>query len=101
MRNGLLRPPRLSFIIHHSAFRIKSMHPPTLQLNKAHWPVTVLGPGRRIGLWVQGCTIGCRGCVSQDTWPSDATKSVAIRDLIAWCRRVSAGAPDGVTISGG
>ena len=28
----------------------------TLELNKAHWPVTVLGPGRRIGLWVQGCT---------------------------------------------
>ena len=73
----------------------------TLQLNKAHWPVTVLGPGKRIGLWVQGCTIGCRGCVSQDTWPSDPAKAVAVPDLLAWCRRVSGDAPDGVTISGG
>jgi anaerobic ribonucleoside-triphosphate reductase activating protein len=73
----------------------------TLQLNKAHWPVTVLGPGRRIGLWVQGCTIGCRGCVSQDTWPSDATKTIAVRDLLAWCKRVAGDELDGVTISGG
>ena len=73
----------------------------TLQLNKAHWPVTVLGPGRRIGLWVQGCTIHCPGCVSQDTWPSDPAKTIAVRDLIAWCRRVAAEGFEGVTISGG
>lgn len=77
------------------------MKTPTLQLNKAHWPVTVLGPGRRIGLWVQGCTIHCPGCVSQDTWPSDPAKTIAVRDLIAWCQRASANGLDGVTISGG
>jgi anaerobic ribonucleoside-triphosphate reductase activating protein len=73
---------------------------PTLQLNKAHWPVTVLGPGRRIGLWVQGCSIGCRGCVSQDTWARDSAKAIPVTELLAWCRKV---APDldGVTISGG
>ncbi|MEO8674374.1 MAG: 4Fe-4S cluster-binding domain-containing protein [Casimicrobiaceae bacterium] len=74
---------------------------PTLQLNKAHWPVTVLGPGRRIGLWVQGCTIHCRGCVSTDTWPRDPSKAIAVRDVLAWCRRVAPDSPDGVTISGG
>jgi len=72
-----------------------------IELNKAHWPVTVLGPGRRIGLWLQGCSIHCPGCVSQDTWPADPSKRIAIPDLLAWCRKVSAGAPDGVTISGG
>ena len=73
----------------------------TLQLNKAHWPVTVLGPGRRIGLWVQGCSIHCPGCVSRDTWPRDAKKTIAVHDLLAWCRKVSSNALDGVTISGG
>jgi anaerobic ribonucleoside-triphosphate reductase activating protein len=73
----------------------------TLELNKAHWPVTVLGPGRRIGLWVQGCSIGCPGCVSRDTWPRDKTKTIAVRELLAWCRKVSNDALDGVTISGG
>ena len=74
---------------------------PTLQLNKAHWPVTVLGPGRRIGLWVQGCTIHCRGCVSQDTWPKDAAKTIAVDELVAWCKRTAGDALEGVTISGG
>ena len=73
----------------------------TLQLNKAHWPVTVLGPGRRVGLWVQGCTIGCRNCVSQDTWPRDPGKTIAVTELIAWCRRVTGDVFDGVTVSGG
>ena len=73
----------------------------TIQLNKAHWPVTVLGPGRRIGLWVQGCSIHCKGCVSRDTWPADPQKAVPIEDLVAWCKRVTEGGFDGVTVSGG
>jgi anaerobic ribonucleoside-triphosphate reductase activating protein len=77
------------------------MNRTTLQLNKAHWPVTVLGPGRRIGIWVQGCSIHCPGCVSQDTWPRDQSKAIPVRDLLTWCRKVSSGALDGVTISGG
>ncbi|MCC7040034.1 MAG: radical SAM protein [Burkholderiales bacterium] len=72
-----------------------------LEVNKAHWPVTVLGPGRRIGVWVQGCSIHCHGCVSQDTWPRDPGKRIAVADLIAWCRDVSRGTADGITISGG
>jgi anaerobic ribonucleoside-triphosphate reductase activating protein len=73
----------------------------TIQLNKAHWPVTVLGPGKRIGLWLQGCSIHCPGCVSQDTWEPDVHRSIAVNDLVAWCKRTARDALDGVTISGG
>jgi anaerobic ribonucleoside-triphosphate reductase activating protein len=76
-------------------------HPIALQLNKAHWPVTVLGPGKRIGLWLQGCSIHCPGCVSQDTWEPDPARTIAVGDLVAWCRRTAGDALDGVTISGG
>ena len=41
-----------------------------IAVNRLHWPVTVLGPGRRVGIWMQGCSIGCPGCVSRDTWPA-------------------------------
>lgn len=74
---------------------------PTIELNKAHWPVTVLGPGRRIGLWLQGCSIGCKGCVSQDTWARDPATRIPVADVVAWCRKTSAGRCEGVTISGG
>jgi anaerobic ribonucleoside-triphosphate reductase activating protein len=72
-----------------------------LQLNKAHYPVTALGPGRRIGIWTQGCSIHCPGCVSLDTWKPDRDKSIEVDALIAWCRRVCEGRTDGITISGG
>ena len=72
-----------------------------LEVSRAHYPVTVLGPGRRIGLWVQGCSIGCSGCVSQDTWAQDASRSMTVSHLLAWCREMAAGGLDGITISGG
>lgn len=72
-----------------------------IALNKAHYPVTVLGPGRRIGLWVQGCSIACKGCVSQDTWPREDSRRMPVAQLLAWCEQVSAGQLDGITISGG
>lgn len=73
----------------------------TLQVNKAHYPVTVLGPGKRLGLWLQGCTLRCRGCVSQDTWERDPARAMKVADLLVWCRKTAGTALDGVTISGG
>jgi anaerobic ribonucleoside-triphosphate reductase activating protein len=70
-------------------------------INKAHFPVTVLGPGRRIGLWLQGCTIRCKGCVSQDTWPADPARAMPVKSLIDWCQRMANNELDGITISGG
>lgn len=72
-----------------------------IAINKAHYPVTVLGPGRRIGLWLQGCSIRCKGCVSQDTWPNDPDREISVARLLAWCREVAAGGLDGITLSGG
>lgn len=72
-----------------------------IAVNKAHFPVTVLGPGRRIGIWLQGCSIGCKGCVSQDTWPRDPGREMTVAQLITWCRQTAGAGFDGVTISGG
>lgn len=38
------------------------------RLNKIQYPVYNLGPGRRVGIWVQGCDLGCEGCVNQTLW---------------------------------
>ncbi|MEU9853540.1 4Fe-4S single cluster domain-containing protein [Streptomyces sp. NPDC047974] len=71
-----------------------------LMLNKAHYPVTSLGPGTRAGVWTQGCTIGCAGCLSRDTWEADPATSVDVAAVTAWL----SGLPeplDGITVSGG
>lgn len=72
-----------------------------IAINKAHFPVTVLGPGRRIGLWLQGCSIRCPGCVSQDTWAPDPGREMTVGRLLGWCRETSQNQLDGITISGG
>lgn len=68
-------------------------------LSRLHFPVTTLGPGKRIGIWFQGCSIRCPGCISVDTWAS-AKSPLTVGDVIASIRPwlPTAG---GITISGG
>ena len=42
-----------------------------ISVSRIHFPVTSLGPGKRIGIWFQGCSIRCPGCISMDTWAQD------------------------------
>lgn len=70
-------------------------------ISRLHFPVTTLGPGRRIGLWLQGCSIHCPGCVSRDTWPmAEDSQRVNVGEVLQWCARFASEA-DGVTITGG
>ncbi|MBW8481485.1 4Fe-4S single cluster domain-containing protein [Actinomadura parmotrematis] len=73
---------------------------PDLLLAKAHYPVTSLGPGTRAGIWVQGCTLHCHGCMSRDTWPADPAKAVPVEAVAGWLESLP-GPVDGITISGG
>ena len=70
-----------------------------LGLSKVHFPVGALGPGRRIGIWFQGCSIRCPGCMSRDTWTAARTFTT-VEALVA---KISVWLPeaDGITVSGG
>jgi anaerobic ribonucleoside-triphosphate reductase activating protein len=70
-----------------------------IALSRMHFPVTALGPGRRLGIWFQGCSIRCPGCISMDTWaPGRGTTTVEEMLEVAapWIAEA-----DGITISGG
>ncbi len=32
---------------------------------------TAMGPGKRMCIWVRGCTIGCKGCATPQYWSAD------------------------------
>ena len=70
-----------------------------ISISRLHWPITTLGPGQRVGVWFQGCSIRCPGCVSRDTWDAD-TGLVDLGVATASLRRFAAAA-DGLTVSGG
>ena len=64
------------------------------------YPVTVLGPGKRLGVWLSGCSKRCPGCMSpelQERRQSDDVALDALMDVIAGQNRQI----DGVTVSGG
>lgn len=70
-----------------------------IAVSRLHFPVTKLGPGRRVGIWVQGCSIRCPGCISVDTWASgrgQTTVNEVLETIIPWIPSA-----DGFTISGG
>lgn len=72
----------------------------SLRTNRMHYPVTVLGHGVRAGVWVQGCTIGCAGCASRDTWDPLAGTETTPAAVVRWLASLD-GPIDGVTVSGG
>jgi anaerobic ribonucleoside-triphosphate reductase activating protein len=69
-----------------------------LYVAQTHPASTVLGPGNRFVLWVQGCGIGCVGCVSPQWIPFEGGRAESVPALAS---RIVADAVDGLTISGG
>lgn len=59
---------------------------------------TVLGPGVRFGVWVQGCGIGCAGCISPQWIPAEGGSWLPVAEL---AERIVHEAVDGLTLSGG
>ncbi|MFT4187313.1 MAG: 4Fe-4S single cluster domain-containing protein [Aeromicrobium sp.] len=73
-----------------------------LSVHRLAAPITSLGPGRRAGLWVQGCSIGCAGCASTDTWDGADGQRLPVSTLARQVADLLDGeALDGLTISGG
>lgn len=68
-------------------------------ISRIHFPINSLGPGKRVGVWFQGCSIRCKGCISMDTWDS-SKNHVEIQQVLEllsnWLKEA-----DGLTISGG
>ena len=67
-------------------------------VNLIAYPVKVLGCGERVGIWTQGCSIGCPGCMSEHTWSFDESKRMSISELT---EKVNAFGTNKITISGG
>ncbi len=65
-----------------------------------HFPVVTLGPGRRLGIWLQGCSIQCEDCIAPENQPFDEAFMMTVDELMKETADALNNA-DGVTISGG
>ncbi|HEU5334038.1 MAG TPA: 4Fe-4S single cluster domain-containing protein [Actinocrinis sp.] len=78
-----------------------TVNEPGLLLNVAHTIARsrVNGPGERFVLWVQGCSLHCRGCWNPDTWSVRPRTLADPRELAADI--VATEGIEGVTLTGG
>jgi len=66
------------------------------------YPVKVLGPGNRLGIWVCGCHRACPGCSNPELWNEKPEYEVSVDQLLELINLVSKKHPiDGFTITGG
>ena len=56
------------------------------------------GPGKRVLLFLQGCSIHCEGCINRHLWDFGKGKNATPEEIISFCRdnRV-----EGITLHGG
>jgi anaerobic ribonucleoside-triphosphate reductase activating protein len=69
-----------------------------IRLAETHPRCTVLGPGIRFAVWVQGCPLHCTECTSPAWIPQAGGVEVGVGEL---ADRIIDQAVDGLTISGG
>lgn len=66
------------------------------------YPVKVLGPGLRVGIWLCGCNRRCRGCSNPELWEQKPEYEISISKIIELVSKIAdKNEIDGFTISGG
>lgn len=73
-----------------------------MNMTRILFPVKVLGPGNRIGIWVCGCPRRCPGCSNPELWEQRTEYEISISELKELIRRIAdTQKVDGFTITGG
>lgn len=70
----------------------------SLILDRIYYPVTTLGYGRRLGIWVRGCSRRCPGCLGYELQDGKGSPVETAEILAALPKDFRA---DGITVSGG
>ena len=66
------------------------------------YPIRVLGPGNRVGVWFCGCSRHCSGCSNPELWSQDPKNEITVSRLFSLIRQIRISNPiDGFTLSGG
>lgn len=66
------------------------------------YPVQVLGPGSRVGIWFCGCSRACKGCSNPELWDQKPEYEASPSNIYKLVQRIAASHTiDGFTISGG
>lgn len=83
-RQRLLIPYKISMINYYEYCVVENEH--------------LYGPGKRVLLFLQGCSIHCEGCVNRHLWDFGKGKNATSEEIISFCRDNHV---EGITLHGG
>ena len=73
-----------------------------MYLARILYPVKVLGPGNRIGIWFDGCPHHCRGCSNPELWDTQEKYKTTLEVFENLLDKIcSTHSVDGFTLTGG
>ena len=74
------------------------MYNDTFNVANIEFNCEIYGPGRRIVIWFQGCTLGCKGCWNESMQNTEPNELVNREDIL---KMIVSNGCDGVTFLGG
>ena len=56
------------------------------------------GPGKRLLIFLQGCSLHCKGCINKHLWDFGKGKNISAEEMLAICKEENV---EGITLHGG
>ncbi len=72
-----------------------------MQVDRLLFPVTALGPGNRLAMWMVGCHKRCHKCANPELQMFDKSKNISVEQLEKMILKIDVRRIEGITISGG
>ena len=73
-----------------------------MQIDRLLYPITSLGPGKRVVIWTVGCTMKCHNCSNPELWDCNPDKDIDPSELVEIIQQTTKNVEvDGITITGG
>lgn len=73
-----------------------------LYIDRILYPVTALGPGKRIALWTAGCSRHCDGCANPELWDRSGSRRMDVEIVWNMVRTIlENNEVSGITLTGG
>jgi len=73
-----------------------------MQIDRILYPITTLGPGKRLVIWTIGCSKHCYNCANPELWSKNQNKNIDVFELIKTIKQTTNNQfLEGITITGG